>query len=63
MDELITVPEVAKILKLSPESIRNWAHDSQYIEGFNNNFPKAKKIGKLKWMWFKSEIIQWVHNQ
>jgi len=57
MDEIMTLEEVAKYLKLKPQTIYTWAQ--------NNKIPAAK-LGK-EWRFRRSVIDKWfnqhIHDQ
>lgn len=52
MDEIMTLEEVAKYLKLKPQTIYTWAQ--------NNKIPAAK-LGK-EWRFKKSVIDKWFND-
>jgi excisionase family DNA binding protein len=52
MDEIMTLEEVAKYLKLKPQTIYTWAQDGKI---------PAVKIGK-EWRFKKSVIDKWFNN-
>ena len=52
MDEIMTLEEVAKYLKLRPQTIYTWAQ--------NNKIPAAK-LGK-EWRFKKSVIDKWFNQ-
>lgn len=52
MDEIMTLEEVAKYLKLKPQTIYTWAQ--------NNKIPAAK-LGK-EWRFKKSIIDKWFNQ-
>jgi PTS system nitrogen regulatory IIA component len=52
MDEIMTLEEVAKYLKVKPQTIYTWAQ--------NNKIPAAK-LGK-EWRFRKSLIDKWFNN-
>ena len=52
MDEIMTIEEVAKYLKLKPQTIYNWAQ--------NGKIPAAK-LGK-EWRFKKSVIDRWFNQ-
>lgn len=52
MDEILTLEEVAKYLKVKPQTIYSWAQ--------NDKIPAAK-LGK-EWRFKKSVIDKWFNN-
>jgi excisionase family DNA binding protein len=52
MDDIMTLEEVAKYLKLKPQTIYNWAQDGKI---------PAAKLGK-EWRFKKSFIDKWFNN-
>ncbi len=52
MDEIMTLEEVAKYLKLKPQTIYNWAQDGKI---------PAAKLGK-EWRFKKSIIDKWFNQ-
>lgn len=52
MDEIMTLEEIAKYLKLKPQTIYTWAQ--------NDKIPAAK-LGK-EWRFKKSVIDKWFNN-
>lgn len=52
MDDIMTLEEVAKYLKLKPQTIYNWAQ--------NNKIPAAK-LGK-EWRFRRSVIDKWFND-
>lgn len=53
--ELLTIPEIAEMLKLSPR------HVNERIVN-NYNFPSPTMIGRTR-RWFKTDVNQWILSQ
>jgi len=58
-DELLTVDEVSEIIKIKPETIRNW------VGGANKLFPKGLKLGgrNSPRRWYRSEIDKYLKDR
>jgi len=52
-EEILTTQETAKLLKVSPMTIRKFIRQ--------DSFP-AHKMGR-KWIFLKSEILDWLRNR
>ena len=53
-DEILTVQEVAELLKVDPNTIYLWAKDEK--------IPHSR-IGKATLRFIRSEILQWMQNK